>query len=77
MCISFFLISCRLVGSFFQLPSFQLLLAFNAIARPGHGLKPLGIDFIAAAYAFAKRSFADPLESALYHLQELAVIVAL
>src|SRR5262249_45057010 len=66
-----------LVARLFQLAFFQLLLALNAVARPGHSFKPLGIDLIAAAYAFAKRAFADTLQRRLDHLQQLAVIVAL
>ena len=62
---------------FFQLALFQLLLAFNAIARPGDGFQSLGVDFITAAHTLAKSAFADAQQSGLHHLQELAVIVAL
>ncbi len=66
-----------LVFDFFQLAIFQLLLALNAIARPGHSFQPFGIDFISATHAFAKCAFADTLERSFHHRQELALIVAL
>src|SRR6476660_994608 len=72
-----FAFSKRLVASFFQLALFQLLLALNAIARPGNGFQPLGIDLIAAAYALAKSALADPQKSCLDHLQQLSIVVAL
>lgn len=62
---------------FFQLAVFELFLAFNAIACPGNGFQPLGIDLIATAYALAKSAFSDPLESGFHHRQKLPVIIAL
>ena len=62
---------------FFQLAFFQLLLALDAVARPGHGFQALGIDLIAAVHALAKFALADPLQSGFHHRQQLAVIVAL
>ena len=68
---------CCLLLYFFQLAFFQFFLAGNAVAGPGHGLQPLGIDLIAAAYAFAKFAFADPLQGSFDHRQQLAIIIAL
>ena len=67
----------KLLLYFFQLALFQFLLALNAVAGPGHGFQPLGIDLIAAVHAFAKFAFADTLQGSLNHAQELAIIVAL
>lgn len=68
---------CYLLLYFFQLAFFQFFLAGNAVAGPGHGLQPLGIDLIAAAYAFAKFAFADPLQGSFDHRQQLTIIIAL
>src|SRR6266571_2812259 len=66
-----------LLVRFFQLAIFQLFLAAYAIAGPRHGFQALRVDLFAAAHAFAELAFADAKQRGLYHLQQLAVIVAL
>jgi len=66
-----------LAGGFFQDSLLELFLTLDAMARPGNGLKTLGIDVLAAGDALAERTFADPSQCALDHLQQLAVGIAL
>jgi hypothetical protein len=61
----------------FQLAVFQLLLARDTVAGPGHGFQPLGVDLISAVYALAKFAFADTLQGGLHHCQQLAIVIAL
>lgn len=68
---------CALSRSFFQHPFFELFLAFDTVAGPGHGLEPLGIDLFAAGDTLAEATLTNAGERALDHLQELAVVVAL
>src|SRR5579871_256797 len=56
---------------------FQLLLAGDAVAGPGHGVQTLGIDLVAARDALAKVPLANAVKGAVDHLQQLAVGVAL
>src|SRR5208282_6664900 len=49
----------------------------DAMPRPWHRLQPLGIDFLAAVDALPETSFADARQSLLYHLEQLALVVAL
>ena len=44
---------------FFQQPLFEFLLALDAVARPGHGLEALRVDFLPAVDAFAEVPFPD------------------
>jgi hypothetical protein len=62
---------------FFQQPLLELLLALDAVARPGHSLKPLGIDFFAAMNALSKAAFSNAGQSSFDHLQKLTLIIAL
>src|SRR5664280_1711446 len=61
----------------FQQPFLQLLLACDAMPRPRHGFQPLWVDLRAARDALAEGAFPDPVEGAIYHLQELSFVVAL
>src|SRR5271155_648689 len=63
--------------SLFQQTLLQLFLAFNAMARPRHSLKPLGVDFLAAVDALAEAALANTRERPLHHLQQLPFVVAL
>lgn len=56
---------------------FHLFLAGDAVASPGNGFKPFGIDLVPTVDAFAEVTFADATQSFFDHAQELAVIVAL
>jgi len=56
---------------------FQLLLAFDAVPRPGHSLQALRVNFLSAVDALAKAAFADTRQSLFNHLQQLPFIVAL
>jgi hypothetical protein len=47
------------------------------MASPGHGFEPFGVDLLTAGNALAKTAFPDARQSALDHLQQLAVVVAL
>ena len=61
----------------FQHSLFQLFLALDAVPRPRNSLQPLGIDLLAARDAFPEAALPHPLQRALHHLQQLAVVVAL
>jgi len=52
-------------------------LALDAVASPGHGFEALGVDLFAAGNAFSEAAFADASESAINHVEQLAVVVAL
>src|SRR5271166_2780905 len=62
---------------FFQQPLFEFLLALDAVARPGHSLEALRVDFLPAVDAFAEAAFPDACQRSFHHLQELAVVVTL
>jgi hypothetical protein len=62
---------------FFQQALLKLLLALDAVPRPGHSLQPLGVDFLAAMDAFTEAAFADPRQRFINHLQQLPLVVAL
>src|ERR1035438_3680348 len=47
------------------------------MAGPGHGFEALGIDLFAAGDAFSEAAFADARESAVDHVEQLAIVVAL
>src|SRR5713101_1670368 len=65
----------ELPGGFFQNTLLELLLTINAVPCPGHSVQSLGIDFFAAGDTLAEAALAEPGQSTLNHLQELAVIV--
>src|SRR5712692_3706734 len=67
----------NLPRSLFQDSLFQLLLAFDAMPRPGHRFQTFGIDLLAAGNALSKLALAEPHQRALHHLQQLAVVIAL
>ena len=67
----------RLPRSFFQQSLFQLFLALDAMARPGHGIQAFGVDLLAAMNAFAETAFADANQGLVDHLQQMPFIVAL
>ena len=67
----------KLFLDLFQLAVFELRLAGYAVACPGHGFQPFGVDLISAVHAFAKLAFADTLQGGLDHRQQLAIVVAL
>jgi len=52
-------------------------LALDAMASPRHGFQALGIDLFAAGDAFSEAAFADAGESAIDHVEQLAVVIAL
>jgi hypothetical protein len=66
-----------LVERFLELPFLLLLLALDAIARPGYGFQSPGVDLTSAAHALSKGTFPNALQCRLDHLQELALVVAL
>src|SRR5580658_6205906 len=47
------------------------------MAGPRHGFEPLGVDLFAAGNAFPETAFTDARESAIYHEEQLSVVVAL
>jgi hypothetical protein len=59
----------------------QTLLGFfltlDAMAGPGHSFEALGVDLFAAGDAFSEAAFANASESAIDHVEQLAVVVAL
>src|SRR5208282_6778934 len=61
----------------FQQAFFGFFLALDAMAGPGDSFKTLGIDFFAAGDAFSEAAFTDARESAINHVEQLAVVVAL
>src|SRR5262244_596391 len=67
----------RLLRGLLENTLFEFLLAFDAVARPGNCLQPLGVDVLAAGDAFAETAFAYARQSAFDHLQQLAVVIAL
>src|SRR5262249_1491282 len=67
----------RLPRGLFQQPLLKLLLALNAMPRPGHCLQPLGVNLFTAADALAEATLADARKRFVDHLQELALVVAL
>jgi hypothetical protein len=56
---------------------FELFLALDTVACPRHRIKPLGIDLFAAGDAFAETAFANAIQRAFHHRQQLAVVIAL
>jgi len=69
-------LSARLLRGFEQ-PFFGLFLALDAMTGPGHRFQTLGVDFFAARNALSKASFADARQSAIDHVEQLTVVVAL
>src|SRR6202050_4610496 len=63
--------------SFLQQSLLDLLLALDAVPRPGHSLEALGIDFLAAMDALAEAAFANPRQRPLHHLQQCPLVIAL
>src|SRR6202035_4693174 len=72
-----FIARLLLAWSFFQQALLEFLLALDAVARPGHSLKALGVDFFTAVDALAKTSLPDARQRFLHHLQELPLVIAL
>ena len=52
-------------------------LALDAVASPRNGFEALRVDFFSAGDAFAEAAFAEARESAIHHLEQLAVVIAL
>jgi len=52
-------------------------LARDAMAGPGHGFEALGVDLFAARNAFSEAALANASKSAIDHIEQLAVVVAL
>jgi hypothetical protein len=65
------------VRGLFQDALFQLLLAFDAMAGPGNGFQALRVYFFSARNALAEIALANAGKSALDHLEQLPVGVAL
>jgi len=61
----------------FEQALLSLFLALDAVASPRHGFEALGVDLLAAGDAFSEAAFADAGESAIHHIEQLAVVVAL
>ena len=59
----------RLFLGLFQHTLFQLLLALDAVPRPGHSFQALGVDFFTAGNAFPEAAFADAIQRAFHHGQ--------
>src|SRR5258708_36651392 len=53
------------------------LLALDAMPSPRYGVEALGVDLLAAGDAFSEAAFADAGESAIDHIEQLAIIIAL
>ena len=66
---------CLLRG--FEQALLGFFLALDAVARPRHGFETLGVDLFAAGNAFSKAAFANASQSAIDHVEQLAVVVAL
>lgn len=71
------LLYCKLLLGFFQDSLFQLLLALDAVTRPGHRFESLRVDLPAAGNAFSETTLSDTVQRTLDHRQKLAVVVAL
>jgi hypothetical protein len=61
----------------FQKSLFRFFLALDAMASPGHGFEPLGVDLFAAGDAFSEAAFTDAGKRIVNHVEQLAVVVAL
>jgi hypothetical protein len=61
----------------FQQTLLGFFLALDAMASPGYGVKALGINLFAAGDALSEAAFADAGESAIDHVEQLAVVIAL
>jgi hypothetical protein len=61
----------------FQQTLLGFFLALDAVASPRHGVKAFGVDLFAAGYAFSEAAFADAGESAIDHIEQLPVVIAL
>jgi hypothetical protein len=61
----------------FEEALFGFFLAFDAMAGPRNGFEAFGIDLFAAGDTLPETAFADAGESAIDHIEELAVVVAL
>src|SRR5580698_9067018 len=75
--VATFAATLSLPRSFLQQTLFEFFLALDAVARPRHGLQPLGVDFLAAVDALAEAAFANAHQRLLHHLQKLPLVVAL
>src|SRR5215469_3410672 len=67
----------NLFRSLLQLSLLEFLLALDAVAGPRHRFQPFGIDLFSAMDALAETAFANTAECVFYHLQQLALVVAL
>src|ERR1700692_3046802 len=47
------------------------------MASPGHGVKTLSVNLFAAGDAFSEAAFADAGQSAIDHVEQLPVVIAL
>ena len=56
---------------------FHFFLTLDTVTRPGDSLEPLGVNLLAAGDALAKAAFPDPFQRTFYHLQQLALTIAL
>jgi len=63
--------------SSFQQALLGFFLALDAMASPGHCVKAFGVDLFAAGNALSEAAFADARESAIDHVEQLAVVIAL
>src|SRR6266852_435877 len=61
----------------FQQTLLGFFLALDAMASPGNGVEPLGVDLFAAGNALPEAAFADARESAIDHVEQLPVVIAL
>jgi len=61
----------------FQQSLLRFFLTFDAMARPRHCVQALGIDLLAAGDALSETAFPDTRQSAIDHVEQLAVVVAL
>ena len=61
----------------FEQALLSLFLALDAVARPRYSVEPLGVDLFAARDALSEATFADTSQSAIDHVKQLAVIIAL
>ncbi len=67
----------RSLASRFELSLLSLLLAFDAMPRPGNSFETLRIDFLAAGDTLAKAAFTKARERAVDESEQLPIIVAL
>src|SRR5258708_34789715 len=53
------------------------LLALDAMPSPRYGVEAFGVDLLAAGDAFSEAAFPYARESAIDHVEQLAIVVAL